>query len=130
MASPNNVVLVREPRGGDTALSAPRSTAVFSAAKDPIRTSFVKPAGPSVIGFIEGYAPGWQLAGAEHIMLEGWMNGWVVAEGDVKGVLTYRPAVTAGMGLVILPMAIYGAILSIWLSRRRTRRLRAKGRLP
>ncbi len=130
VASPNNVVLVREPRGGDTALSAPRSTAVFSAAKDPIRTSFVKPAGPSVIGFIEGYAPGWQLAGAEHIMLEGWMNGWLVAEGDVKGVLTYRPAVTAGMGLVILPMAIYGAILSIWLSRRRTRRLRAKGRLP
>ena len=130
VASPNSVVLVREPTGGDDALSASRSTQVRSTSKDPIKTSFVKPAGPTIIGFTEGYAPGWQLPGAKHIMLEGWMNGWVVAQDEVKGTLMYRPARIAGMGLIILPIAIFLAIVSIWLSRRRTRRLRAEGKLP
>jgi arabinofuranan 3-O-arabinosyltransferase len=130
VASTNSVVMVREPAGGDDALSAPRSTRVSSASDNPIMTSFVKPPGPTIIGFIEGYAPGWQLAGAEHIMLEGWMNGWVVAEDEVKGTLLYRPARIAGFGLIILPIAIVLAIMSIWLSRRRTRRLRAEGKLP
>jgi arabinofuranan 3-O-arabinosyltransferase len=77
--------------------------------------------GPTVVALAENFAPGWRLdggAGAEHVTLQGWMNGWRLPAG-ATATATYGPAKVSRYALYLLPVAVAAALGWMWFWRRR-----------
>ena len=125
VASTSTVVLVR--RTPVAIAPAPTWSRV-----DPTRYKSSTSGAATILSLQETSAPGWQIQGlptgvtAPHVTVEGWANGWQLPAGTLDVSLVYAPAKISRYALLMLPVAVLLAVLSIlggrWWRRRRARR--------
>jgi len=117
VASPSTVVLVREAPPVEPA-------AVRWSRQNPANfTVEVTSEGPAVVALAENAAPGWVIrgraaAGARHMTLQGWMNGWLLPAGG-SATLVYAPARISRYALFFAPLAVAAALGWMHPGRRR-----------
>ena len=127
VASPNSVVLIRQPYGGTPDVMADRTIPVESHRVNPTRTDVTVGPGATLVALTETNAPGWNLTGfGKSSAAQGWMASWQVDGQPVEGAARYLPASKSRLALYLLPVALIAAFLAIgagaWWRRRRARR--------
>jgi arabinofuranan 3-O-arabinosyltransferase len=124
VASPNTVVLVRQPNGGTPDVMDERSIPVDSERINPARTDIQVGSGAALVALTETSAPGWKLTGfGKSSPAQGWMAAWEVAGQPVDGAARYLPSGMSRRALYLLPIAIVAAFLALaagaWWRRRK-----------
>jgi arabinofuranan 3-O-arabinosyltransferase len=113
VASPSSIVLVRQQ-------TYPGRSAVDWQQKNPAQfTGTVVARGRTVVALAESAAPGWVLTGvdgARKVTLQGWMGGWLLPSGG-EVTIRYTPARVARAAYYLLPVAVLGSLVFMWLTR-------------